>query len=163
MVFQSLSRIRLFATPWTAAHQASLSLTQTEFAQASIQSVMPSNHLLLCCLPLILPSVFPSIRVFSNELALRLGGQNIGASASVSVLSVNIQGWFPLVLTGLISLQSKGLSRVFSSTTIQKHHFFNIQPSLSHSYMTTGKNIAWTVQTFVDKVTSLLFNMLCSS
>ena len=83
------------------------------------------------------------------------------ASASASVLPMNIQDWFPLGLTGWISLQSKGLSRVFSNTTIQKHQhsaFFIVQ--LSHPYMTTGKTIALTRWTFASKVTSLLFNML---
>ena len=90
----------------------------------SVESVMSSNHLILCCLLLILPSIFSSIRVFSNESALRSGGQSIGASASASVSPMHIQDWFPLGWTGLISLQSKGLSRVFSSTTVQKHQFF---------------------------------------
>ena len=89
-------------------------------------------------------------------------GQSIGASALTSVL-MNTQDWFPLGLTGLISMQSKGLSRVF--TTVQKHQFFGAQPSLcevqlSHPYMTTGKTIALTMWTFVHKVTSLLFHML---
>ena len=88
------------------------------------------------------------------------GGQSIGVSASASVLPRNgNQGWFPLGLTGLISLQSKGLSRVFSSTTIQKHQFFSDQPSLwSNSHMHTRKNIALTIPTFVSKDMSLLFN-----
>ena len=92
------------------------------------------------------------------------GGQSIGASASASVLPMNIQGWFPLGLTGLISLRSKGLSRVFSNTTVQKHQFFGAQVfivQLSHPYMTTVKTIALTRQTFVVRVMSLLFNMLC--
>ena len=92
------------------------------------------------------------------------GGQRIGVSASASVLPMNIQDWFPLWLTGLISLQSKGLSRAFSSTTVQKHQFFGTQPSLwsnSHTYMTTGKTITLTIWTFTGKVLSLLFNMLC--
>ena len=80
----------------------------------SIESVMPSNHL-ISCHPLLLPSVFPSIRVFSNELALPSGGQTTGASALASVFPVNIQGWFPLRLTGLIPLKSKRLSSVFSN------------------------------------------------
>ena len=99
------------------------------------------------------------------------GGQSIGASASASVLPMNIQDWFSLGLTGLIYLQSKGLSRVFSNTTIQKHQFFGAQPSilqcsaffmvqLSHPYITTGKTIALIRWTFVGKVMSLLFNML---
>ena len=97
----------------------------------SIVAMMPSNHLILCRPLLLLPSIFPSIRVFSYESALfTSGGQSIGASASASVLPRNIQDWFPLRLTSLISLLSKGLSRVFSSTTVQKHQFFGAQSSL---------------------------------
>ena len=91
------------------------------------------------------------------------GDQSVGASASASVLPMNIQDWFPLGLTGLISLLSKGLSRVFSSSTVQKHQFFHSQPPLqSNSYpcMTTGKTIAFTIWTFVGKVISLLFKTL---
>ena len=123
----------------------------------SIESLIP------CCLLLLLPSLFPSIKVFSNESVLRSGGQSIEASSSASVLPVNIQGWFPLWLTGLICLQSRGLPRVFSNTTVWNHQFFNAQPSLqsnSHPFMTTGKTTALTIQTFVGKVMSLLFNML---
>ena len=90
-------------------------------------------------------------------------GQSIGASASASVLPMNIQDWSPLGLTGWISLKSKGLSRVFSNTTVQKHQFFGTQLSLvqlSYPYTTTGKTISLTRQTFVGKVMSLLFNML---
>ena len=85
-----------------------------------IKLVMPSNHLILCCHVILLPSIFPSIRVFFNELALRISGQSIRASASASVLPVTIQDWFSLGWTGWISLQSKELSRVFSNTTVQK-------------------------------------------
>ena len=92
------------------------------------------------------------------------GGQSIGVSASASVLPVNIQDWFPLGWTAWISLQSKGLSRVFSNTTVQKHQFFGTRlffiVQLSHPYMTTGKTIAWTRWTFVSKVTFLLFDIL---
>ena len=111
---QSLSRFWHFATPRTAARQDSLSFTisQSLLKLMSIESVMPFNHLVLGH-PLFLPSVFPSIRVVSNESAFTSGGQNIGASASASVLPVNIQDWFPVQLTGLISLQSKWLSRVY--------------------------------------------------
>ena len=91
-------------------------------------------------------------------------GQSIGASDSASVLPMNIQDWFPLGWTGWISLQSKGLSRVFSNTTVQKHQSFDAQLSfivqLSHPYMTIGKTIALTRRTFIGKVMSLLFNML---
>ena len=119
---QLLSRVQLFATPRTSAHQASLSITNSWSLPKlmSTESVMPSNHLILCC-PLLLPSVFPSIRVFSYESALTSGGQSIGVSASTSVLPMNTQDWSPLGCTGWISLQSKGLSRVFSNTTVQKH------------------------------------------
>ena len=118
---QSLSRVQLFATPWTATRQASLSLTNSQslLKLMSIESVMPSNQLILCR-PLLLPSIFPSIRVFSNESVLATGGQSIGVSAAASVLPMNIQDWFPLGLTGLISLRFKGLSKVFSNTTAQK-------------------------------------------
>ena len=91
---------------------------------------------------------FPLSRLFTS------GGQSIGDSASVTVLPMNIQGWFPLGLTGLISLQCKGLSRVFSNTTVEEHQFFGVQ----HPYMTSGKTIALTIWTFVSKVMSLLFN-----
>ena len=113
----------------------------------SIELVMLSNHLILCCPLLLLPSVFPSIRVFSNESALCIRQQSIGASASASVFPMNIHCWLPLGLTGLISLQSKGLSRIFSSTTIQKTSilqcsgFFMVQ--FSHQYVTNGETTAW--------------------
>ena len=94
----------------------------------SIESAMSSKYLILCC-PLLLPSIFPSIRVFSNESVLCIWEPKTGASASASVLSKNIKDWFPLRLTGWISLQSKRLPRIFSSTTVQKHQFFSAQPS----------------------------------
>ena len=127
-------------TLWTAAHQASLSFTvsQSFFKLKSIELVKPSNHLILCHPLLLLPSIFSSIRVFSSELALHISGQSTGASASSAVLPMNIQDWFPLGLTGLISLQSKGLSRVVSSTTVWKHQFFIAQSSLwSNSHICT--------------------------
>ena len=127
---QSLSHVRLFVTWWTAACQASLAITNawSLLKLMSIESVMPSNHLILCHPLLLLPSIFPSIRVFSNESVLQSGSQSIGASTSV--LPVNIQDWFSSRLTVLISLLSKGLSRVFSNTTVQKHQFFGTQLSL---------------------------------
>ena len=130
--FQSLSRVWLFVTPWIAAHQASLSITipRSLSKLMSIKSEMLSNHLVLCCFLLLLPSIFPSIRVFSNESVFWSGGQSVGVSASASVLPINIQDWFPIGWTGSISLQSKGLSRVFSNTTAQKHKFFGTQLSL---------------------------------
>ena len=131
---QSLSRVWLFATPWTAACQASLSITNswTLLKLMFLELVMPSKHLILCC-PLLLASIFPSIRVFSNESVLHLSqsdGQSIGVSASASALPLYIQNWFPLAWTGWISLQTKGLSRVFNNTTVQKHQFFGAQLSL---------------------------------
>ena len=96
----------------------------------SIESMMPSNHLILCHPLLLLPSIFPSINSFPVSQLFASGGQIIGSSALASVLPMNIQGWFLLRLTGLSSLLSKGLSRVFSSTTVWKHQFFSTQPSL---------------------------------
>ena len=124
-------------TSWTAACQGSLSFTisQSLLKLMSIASVMPSNYLILCCPLLLLPSIFPIIRVFSNKSALASDGQSIRASASV--LLMNIQSWFPLRFTGLIFLQFKGLSRVFSNTTVLKHQFLSAQASSwsnSHIY-----------------------------
>ena len=129
---QLFSHVWLFVTPWTAARQASLSITNSWslLKLLSIESVMLSNYLILCRPILLLPSIFPSIRVFSNESVPRTRCQSKGVSASASVLPVNIQDWFPSGLTSLISLQSKGLSRVFSITPVQKHQFFSTQPSL---------------------------------
>ena len=131
----------------------------------SIESMMPSDHLILCHHLLLLPSIFPSIRVFSNDWLFTSGGQCIGASASASAsaLPMNIQAWLPLGLTGCISLQSKELSRVFSSTTIQKHNYLVL--SLLYGQTLTSihdywKTIALTIGTFVNKIMSLLFNML---
>ena len=128
---QSLSYVWLFLTPWTATRQASLSITsfQSLPKPMSIESVMPSNHPIICHPILLLPSIFSSIRVFSNESALCRGGQTIGVSASTTVLPMNTQDW-SLGWTGWISLQSKGLSRVFSNTTVQEHQFFSTQLSL---------------------------------
>ena len=127
------------ATPWTTAPLASPSITnfRSLLKLMSIESVMPSNHLILCHPLLRPPSIFSSIRVFANEVfSPASGGQSIGASAPV--LLMNIQGWFCLGLTVLISLQSKGLSRVFSNITVQKHQFFGTQPS-SQSKGNTGQ------------------------
>ena len=117
-------------TPWTAGCQASLAITNSWNLPKlmSIELVMPSSYLILCCPLLLLPSIFPSIRVFPMSQLFASGGQNIGASASASasasVLPMSVQGWFLLELTGLVSLMSKGLSRVFFSTTIWKNQFF---------------------------------------
>ena len=106
---------------------------------------------------------FPASGTFPMNWLFASGGQSIAASASATVFPINIQGWLPLGLTGLIFMLSKGLLRIFSSTTVWKHQFFGTQPSLwsnSHPYMTTEKIIVFTIQTFVGKVMSLLFNML---
>ena len=128
---QSLSHVQLFATPWTTACQASLSITNSWslLKLMSIESTMPSNQLILCHPLLLLPSIFPASESFPMSQLITSGCQRIGASASASVLPMNIQDGFPLGWTGWISLQSKGLSRVFSNTTVQKHQFFSAQPS----------------------------------
>ena len=125
-------------TPWTAARQAFLSITisRSPPKPISIKLIMPSNYLILYCPLLFLPSIFLSIRVFSNESAFASGGQSIGVSASTSVLPMSTQDWSPLGWPGWISLQSKGPSRVFSNTTVQKYQFgiiLNIQISLVQS------------------------------
>ena len=120
------------ATPWTAVHLASLPFTifQSLLKQISTESMMPSNHLTHSHPLLFLPSIFPTSRSFLNGPHFASSGQSIGASASASVLPMNIQGWFLLGLTGLISLLFKELSRIFSSTTFQRHQFFGAQHSL---------------------------------
>ena len=126
---QPLSRVRPFATPWTAARQASLCIinSQSLLKLTSIESVMPSNHLIpfSSCL-----HSFPASGSFPMSQFFTSGGQSIGVSALAWVLPMNIQDWFPLGLTGLISLQSKRLSGVFSNTAVQKHQFFSAQLSL---------------------------------
>ena len=126
-----LSRVQLFATPWITARQASLSITKSQslLKLTSIELVMPSNHLILCHPFFLLPSIFPSIRVFSYESVLHMA-KVLEFQASASVLLNSIQDWFPLGWTGWISLQSKRLSRVFSNTTVQKHQFFGAELSL---------------------------------
>ena len=125
---QWTSHVRLFVTQWIAARQASLSITtsRSSLKLTSTESVMPSSHLILCRPLLLLPPI-PPIRVFSKESTLWRGGQSIGVSTLASVLPKNIQDWSPLGWIGWISLQSKGLSRVFSNNTVQKHQFFNTQ------------------------------------
>ena len=115
---QSLSHVRPLATPWTTARQASLSITNSRGPPKpiSIELVMPSNHLLLSTSSPLLPSIFPRSGSFQMNQFFTSGGQSIRVSASASVLPMNIQDWFPLGLTGLISLQSKGLSQESSST-----------------------------------------------
>ena len=125
---QSLSHVLLFANPWTAARQASLSIINSRslLKLMSIELVMPSSHCILChpllsCLQSFPPSgSFPMSHFYASD------GERIGVSASASVFPTNIQNWFPLGWTGSISLQSKGLSRVFSNTTVQKHQLFSV-------------------------------------
>ena len=164
---QSISRVWLFATPWTAAHQASLSFTisWSLLKLMSVElSVMPSNHLILCCRLLLLPSVFPNIRVFSNELAVCIRWPkywNFSFSTSPSneytgLISFRMD-WFDLLaLQGIL----KSLLQHHSSkaSILQCSAFFMVQ--LSYPYMTTGKTIALIRQTFVSEVVSLLFNTL---
>ena len=160
---QSLSCVQLFATPWTTARQASLSITNpwSSPKPMSIESVMPSHHLIFYR-PLLLPSIFPSIRVFSNKSALRIRWTK-DWSFSFSPSSEH-QGLISFRMDWLDLLTVQGtlkslLQHHSSKTSILRHSaFFIVQ--LSHPYMTTGKTIALTRWTFVGKVMSLLFNML---
>ena len=125
-----LSCVSQFWTTWTQhARLPFPSPISWACSKSLIKSVLPLNHLILCCPP-ILPSIFPSNKVFSSESVLHIRWPSIGASVSAPGFPMNIQDWFPLRLTGLISLQSKGLLRVFSSHTVQKHQFFSAQLSL---------------------------------
>ena len=147
-------------TSWTAACQASLSFTisWSLLKLMSIKLVMPPNPTISSSvIPFTsCPQSFPASESFLISWLLASGGQNIGVSAVGSGLTMNIQGWLLLGLTGLISLLSKGLSRIFSSTTVQKQQFFGaLMVQLSHPYMTTGKIIAMIRQTFVGKVFSV--------
>ena len=144
LMFSSVSQsCPLFATPCTAAHQASLSITncQNLLKLMSIKLVTPSNHFILCHLLLYLPLIFPSIRVFSMSQFFALGGQSIGVSASASVLSMSIHNWFLSGLTGFISLQFKGLSRVFSSTQFRSIN--SLVPSFLYSPTLTSIDDYW--------------------
>ena len=137
---QSLSRVQLFATPWITARQASLSITNSwsSLRFTSIESVMPSSHLILCHPLLLLPPIFPASEFFPTSQLFTSGGQSTGVSALASFLPKKSQGWSPSEWTGWISLQAKGLSRVFSNTTAQKHQFFGDQlPSQSKSHIHT--------------------------
>ena len=131
-VVQSLSRVRLFAIPWAVAHQALLSSTvfQSLLKFMSIEFLILSNQFILSCPFLLLPSAFPSISIFSDELVLPMSWSNYWSFSFSICPSEEFQGTFPLGLNGLISLPSKGLSRVFSSTTIRNHPFFGSQSSL---------------------------------
>ena len=148
-------------TPQTAARPAFLSFTisQSLLKLTSIELVMLSNHVILCLPLLFPPPIFPSIRVFSSELAFHITWPKCWSFSFSISPSTEYPELTSLRLTGLISLQSKGLSRVFSSSTVQKHHFFGTHPlyevQLSHLYMTTGQTTTLTTQNFVDKVMSL--------
>ena len=166
---QSLSHVRLFVTLWTAAYQTFLSITNSRSLRKlmSTESVMPSNHLILCHPLLLLPSIFPRMRVFSNESVLRIRWPrywnfsfSIGPCNEYSGLISFRMDWLDLLavqgtLKSLLKCHSSKASILLHST------FFVVQ--LSHSYMTTGKAIALTIQTFVGKVTAplILFPSLC--
>ena len=163
--FESLSRVQLFATPWTVAWQASLSVTNSRSLPKliSIESVIPSNHLILCCPLLLLPSIFPSIRVFSNESALHIRWPRYWSfSFHISPSNEHPGLIFRMDWLDLLAVQGtlKSLLQHHSSkASILRHSaFFIVQ--FSHPYMTTGKTIALTRRTFVTKVMSLLFNIL---
>ena len=129
------------SNPWITTRQASLSITnsQSSLRLTSIESVMPSSHLILCRPLLLLPSIFPSIKVHSISQFFISGDKSIAVSVSISASAfpMNIQDWFPLGLTGWISLQFKGLSRVFSNTTVEKHQFGTQLSSQSNSHIHT--------------------------
>ena len=145
------------STPGFPVHHQLLEVAQIHVHRVS-DAIQPSHFLSSPSLPAFNLSQHQS---FPVSLFFTSGVQSIGVSISVSVLPMNVQDWFSLGLTGLISLQSKGLSRVFGNTTVQKHQFFGAWPSLWSNahipYMTTGKNIALTIGTFVGKMISLLF------
>ena len=144
VVVQSLSRVWPFATPWTAACQAPLSFTvsQSLLKHLSIESVMLSNHLILCHLLLLLPWFFPSIRVFSNESVLCIRWPKYWSFSFSSSPSNEYSGLIFLGLTGWISLQSRGLSGVVSNTTVWKQQFFNVQPS-SLPWKILKRTLSW--------------------
>ena len=165
---QSLSHVQLFATPWTATRQGSLSITnaQSLFKLMSIMSVMPSNHLILCCPLLLPPSTFPSIRAFSNESVLHIRWPkcwsfsfSISPSNEYSGLISFMMDWLDL-LAVQGTLKSLVQHHSSKASICRRSAFFIVQ--LSHPYMTTGKTIALTRRTFAGKVMSLLFNMLSS-
>jgi len=164
VVVQLVSHVQLFATPWTAAHQASLSFTtsQSLLELLSTESVMPSNHLILCRPLLLLPSIFLSIKVFFNESGLHIRWPkywsfsfNISPSKEHSGLISFRIVWFDLVVQG--TLKSLLLHHSSKASVLRHSAFFMVH--LSHPYMTTGKGIALTRWTFVGKEMSLLFNM----
>ena len=139
----------------------SITISWSSLRLTSIKSVMPSSHLILCRPFSSCPQSLPASESFPVSQLFTWGGQSTGVSASASFLAMNTQGWSPLEWTGWISLLSKGLSRVFSNTTVEKNQFFSAQLfSLSNSHIHTWKTMALTRWTFVGKVMSLLLNML---
>ena len=163
---QLLSHVQLFATPWTAAHQASLSITNSQslLKLMSIELVMPSNHLILCCPFLLPPSIFPSIRVFSNESVLCVRWPKYWSFSFSISPSNEYSGLISFRMDWLDLLAVQGtlksvLQHCSSKASIPwRSAVFMVQ--LSHPYMTTGKTIALTIWIFVSKVISLLFNTL---
>ena len=163
---QSLSRVRLFATPWIAARQASLSITNSWslLRLTSIESVMPSSHLILCRPLLLLPPIPPSIRVFSNESTPHMRSPKYWSFSFSIIPSKEIPGLISFRMDWLDLLAAQGTLRSLlqhhssKASILQRSVFFTVQ--LSHPYMTTGKTIALTRRTLVGKVMSLLFNML---
>jgi len=164
---QFLSHVRLFANPWTAARQASLSITNSQslLKLMSIQSVMPSKHLILWCPLLLSPSIFPSIRVFSDESVLHSRWPKYWSFSFSISPSNEYSGLISFRMDWLDLLAVQGTLRSLlqhhssKASILQRSAFFIVQ--LSHPYMTTGKTIPLTRWTFVSKVMSLLFNMLC--
>ena len=156
---QLLSRVQLFATPWTTARQASLFITSSRSLPKllSIESVMPSNHLILCCPLLLLPSIFSSIRVFSSESTLCIGWPKYW-SFSFNIIPSNEHPGQVGSTCNRRDFQETSKRHGSKASILLCSAFFTIQ--LSHPYMTTGKSIALTRQTFVGKVMSPLFNML---
>ena len=152
-------------TPWTSQASLSFTISWSLLKLRSIESMMPSNYLILCCPLLLLPLIFPSIRVFSTESALCISSlwpKYWSFSFSISP-SNEYSGLIYFRIDWFISLLSKGLYRVLSNITVWRHQLFSTKPFLlsnSHLYMTTGKNIVFTIWTFVGKVMSLLFDTL---
>ena len=163
---QSLSRVQLFVTLWIAASQASLSITnsRSSLRLTSIESVMPSSHLILCRPLSLLPPSLPSIRIFSNESTLRMRWPKYWSFSCSIIPSKEHPGLISFRMDWLDLLGVQGTLRSLlqhhssKASILRRSAFFTVQ--LSHPYMTTGKNIAWTKRTFVGKVMSLLFSML---
>ena len=159
---QLLSHVWLFETPWTAARQASLSITNSWslLKLMSIKSVMPSNHLILCHRFSSCPQSLPASESFPVSQLFAWGGQSTGVSALASFLPKKSQGWSPSEWTGWISLQSRGLSRVFSNTTVQKHQFFGAQLSSQSNSHIHKVHLGFSVTSYRKTQTSFLANRI---